>query len=165
MTHSGKGPWAPEPHRGKERPKTAHELALKMGELRNPQAWRDQRTDTGRGTPAGTGQERASENTNRRNRTAPKDRQKAKDDGSLTDRQTAADSLSEGLGERNPRKKTTRAANHKTRAVGLSSQGGSQLRASDAEAHKLGVGPDVWPRIQSYWAGTHDTNEETILVG
>ena len=34
--------------------------------------------------------------------------------------------------------KTTRATNHKTRAVGPSSQGGSQIRASDAEVHKLG---------------------------
>ena len=58
-----------------------------------------------------------------------------------------------------------RAANHKTRDVGPNSQGGNPLRASDAEARALGVDPDVWICVQTYWAGTHARNEKATLVG
>ena len=54
------------------------------------------------GTSWGNSQESAREKTDGGNRTAPKDRQKTKGEGSPTDRQTAAGSLTEGLGERNP---------------------------------------------------------------
>ena len=58
-----------------------------------------------------------------------------------------------------------RAENHKARAMGPSKQRVNPLRASDAEALALGVDPDVWARVQTCWAGTHDRNEKASLGG
>ena len=58
-----------------------------------------------------------------------------------------------------------RATTHKTHDVGPSSQGVDPLRESDAEARILGVDPDAWARVQTYWAGTHARNEKATLEG
>ena len=152
VTHSGKRPRAPEPHRGGERPKTVHELARERGKLRSPPPSpkhggveeRAQAEAPHGGTAKRAPAKRQTRGTARPHRTNTRPRAI---DHSPTDKQQQAASLrarASGIPG-----KMTGTANHKTRAVGPSGQGGSQVRASDADAHKLGVDPDVWTRVQA----------------
>ena len=61
--------------------------------------------------------------------------------------------------------KRAKAATHKTHDGDQYSQGGGLPRASDAEAHILGVDPSTWARVQTFWEGTHDRNEKATLEG